>query len=44
MKHEFLATSGFATLLTVSATGASASGSHYDAIGKPGVAADTMPR
>ena len=39
MKHAFLATSAFAALLSTYAAGASASGSHDDAIGKPGVAA-----
>ena len=39
MKHAFLATSAFAALLSTYAAGAFASGSHDDAIGKPGVAA-----
>jgi uncharacterized cupredoxin-like copper-binding protein len=39
MTRAFLTTTAFATLLAASATGAAASGTHDNAIGKPGVAA-----
>ena len=39
MKRAFLTTTAFATLLAASVTGAAASGTHDNAIGKPGVAA-----
>jgi uncharacterized cupredoxin-like copper-binding protein len=39
MKRAFLTTTAFATLLAASVTGVAASGTHDNAIGKPGVAA-----